>query len=94
MYPPQAAPVIRPFVPPYFDDLAYRTAHTITTPRLDPRTGEPVTQEPLQLVIAVNILGELEDPNHRQYFREPILCQDWCALFSGFSMMACLRMCR
>ncbi len=94
MYPKQSRPVNRPHVPPYFEDPAYLITHTAQLPRLDPRTGQPVTVEPLLLLIPIDVLGEVVDCNHAQRFREPIVCQDWCGLFSGFSMVSCLSMCR
>jgi hypothetical protein len=40
------------------------------------------------------VLGANPDPNEPQRFLYPVSCQEWCTLFSGFSLVACLAMCR
>jgi hypothetical protein len=91
MYPVQAKPIIRPHIAPYFDDRMFFTTHMVpddsAPPFVDPKTGKPI------LIPREVLLGEAEDPNHPQWFRGPVPCHDWCSLFSGFSMTACLRSC-
>jgi hypothetical protein len=55
-----------------------------------PGIGEPEFVKQLWELVP----GANPNPNDPQRFLDPVPCENWCSLFSGFSFGACLARCR
>jgi len=58
-------------------------------PIIDPKTGQPIPVLDWKVIKGAN-----PNPNDPQTFYGPVPCEDWCWMFAGFSLAACLAACR